>query len=88
MTESRFGRYSAGGARKSIFWMVQRMGIVGATISELSHVLDINHTTVSPRIQELKRGGYIRCDGRRKNMRCKNENIWVCTDEGKKVVLE
>jgi predicted transcriptional regulator len=82
------GTFKAGEPRLSVFWCIQRHGEAGITSLEIQHLLDLPWYTVNAQIRHLKREGKIRAKGKRKIVTGGHVNVWVQTEEGRKIVIQ
>lgn len=67
-----------GGLRRRVFIAIAAAGAAGLTNAELAARTGIKLYSAAPRATELRRGGWIRDSGERRDGR----KVWIATEEG------
>jgi hypothetical protein len=82
------GTFKAGEPRLSVFWCIQRHGEIGVTSLEIQHLLYLPWYTVNAQIRHLRREGKIKPKGKKMIATGGYVNVWVQTEEGRKIVIQ
>lgn len=68
----------AGTLRAMVYDEIKARGSIGATSDEIEHVFDMLHQTISPRVYELAKAGFIVDSGKRRSTRSyRRAIVWI-----------